>query len=96
MVITDNNQIKDNKTENQTVYVNNDGSHTITKRKNSNSSNSNNSTNNNISSNNNNDNIKDTIAPNSSENEPPYESTGEWKKETTLITPNPSEKEPPN
>ena len=36
------------------------------------------------------------IAPNPSENEPPYESTGEWKKGTTLITPNPSEKEPPN
>lgn len=85
-----NNHIKGNKIENQTIYDNNDNSHTTTKSKN------NNNNSNNTNSNNNNDNIKDTIAPNPSENEPAYESTGEWKKGATLITPNPSENEPPN
>ena len=56
---SDNKQIKDNKTEDQTTYTNKDNSHTTTMSKN-NSNNNNNNTN----SNNNNYNNKDTITPN--------------------------------
>ena len=71
------NQIKDNKTEKQTIYANNDKSHSTTKSKSNNSSSNKNNTN----SNNNIDNINDTITSNPSldpsENEPPDQSTGE-------------------
>ena len=79
-----NNQIKDNKTEKQTIYANIDSSHTVTKNKDNNSNINNSNTNNN----NNTDNIQDTITPNPSlnpsENEPPDQSTAEWKKGTTV------------
>ena len=83
---TENNEIKDNKTEKQTTYANNNSSHiTATKKKNSNS----NINSNNTNGNSNNDNIQDTItpnpSPNPSENEPPDQSIGDWKKGTTLI-----------
>ena len=74
-----NNHIKGNKIENQTIYDNNDNSHTTTKSKN------NNNNSNNTNSNNNNDNIKDTITPNPSGNEPPDQSTAEWKIRTALV-----------
>ena len=84
-ITTDNNQVKDSKTEKQTIYANNGSSHTTTKNKDNN--------NNNTNSNNNSDNIQDTVtpnpSPNPSENEPPDQSTGEWKKGTTLIVGSP-------
>ena len=60
LITTDNNQIKVNKTEIQTIYANNDSSHTTTKSK----ENKSNINDDNTNSNNNSDNIQDTITPN--------------------------------
>ena len=74
------NHIKDNKPEKQTICANNDSSHTTTEKKNNNNDNN---------SSNSSDNIQETIppnpSPNPSKNKSQDQSTGEWKKGTTLI-----------
>ena len=74
------NHVKDNKPEKQTICANNDSSHTTTEKKNNNNDNN---------SNNSSDNIQETIkpnpSPNPSKNKSQDQSTGEWKKGTTLI-----------
>ena len=80
---TDNNQIKYNKIEKQTIYATNDRIHTTTKSNNNKSNNYINDTN----SSNKNDNIQDIItlnlSPNPPENESPDQPTGEWQKGAT-------------